>query len=105
MCTRLLAFVWLCSGRLAFAVPALDPGPVSLESGRIRHVQEIFEFLDLDGDGFLSLDEFLAAPIEQLDLEAARARFEQIDQDRDGRLSLEEVIVDLVRAADPSLPR
>lgn len=51
-----------------------------------------FDLLDTDGDGFVSLTEFLAASSPLADQQARTAEFERVDTDRDGFISHKEYI-------------
>ncbi len=66
------------------------------------YVKELFQFLDRDGDGFLTKDEAARVPSAQQLLQqfqgaivfvnqVATVRFEDLDADRDGKVTLEEL--------------
>ncbi len=53
--------------------------------------EETFKKHDTDGDGSISLNEFLARPRAQKDPEKAKAHFKKIDKDGNGSLSKAEI--------------
>ena len=55
-----------------------------------RDPAEVFKKLDTNGDGKISLDEFLAGPAGKKDPEKAKEAFKKKDKDGDGFLTLEE---------------
>ncbi|GAA0285553.1 EF-hand domain-containing protein [Rhodovulum strictum] len=81
----MLALALGTAAMLAFAVPAAaqqgGAGPEAGAAPANNPGTALFQRLDADGDGAISLDEFTAR---------ARARFEQLDTDGDGMISAEE---------------
>jgi calcium-binding protein CML len=60
----------------------------------LDELQEIFDRIDENGDGRVSLDEFCALLQEMGDErsgEALRVSFERIDSDRNGRIDFQEL--------------
>jgi hypothetical protein len=55
-----------------------------------RDPAEVFKKLDTNGDGKISLEEFLAGPAGKKDPEKAKEIFKKKDKDGDGFLTLEE---------------
>jgi Ca2+-binding EF-hand superfamily protein len=51
---------------------------------------EVFKKLDTNGDGKLSLDEFLAGPQGKKDPDKAKAYFQKIDKDNTGSITLDQ---------------
>lgn len=87
-----LSTLLTCASTPSLPARVVGGGPSQLQS---MSLGEIFAYLDLDDDGFLSLDEFLAAPVAGLDPAEATARFAEIDTDGDGRISWEEFLAAL----------
>jgi len=50
----------------------------------------MFKKLDRNGDGFISLDEWMASPLAKADKAKAKKIFAGADTDDDGKVSLEE---------------
>jgi len=67
------------------AAPAADNGAKPK-----RDPADLFKKLDTNGDGKISLDEFLAGPMGKKDPEKAKEIFKKKDKDGDGFLTLEE---------------
>jgi Ca2+-binding EF-hand superfamily protein len=59
------------------------------ERGKMS-IEQIFNRLDTDKDGFISKDEYLASRGAKADPEKAKARFEEMDTNKDGKLSKDE---------------
>jgi Ca2+-binding EF-hand superfamily protein len=55
-----------------------------------RDPAESFKKLDTNGDGKLTLEEFLAGPQGKKDPEKAKAYFQKIDKDNTGSITLEQ---------------
>jgi hypothetical protein len=71
--------------------PAAPTAPAAGDAGKPKHdPAEVFKKLDTNGDGKISLEEFLAGPAGKKDQEKAKETFKKKDKDGDGFLSLEE---------------
>ncbi|MDR3405477.1 MAG: EF-hand domain-containing protein [Chthoniobacter sp.] len=72
------------------AAPGAPAAPAAGDAKPKRDPAEVFKKLDTNGDGKLSLDEFLAGPAGKKDPEKAKEIFKKKDKDGDGFLTLEE---------------
>src|SRR5258708_5654104 len=70
---------------------AKPAAPTAGDAGKPkRDPAEVFKKLDTNGDGKISLEEFLAGPAGKKDPEKAKEAFKKKDKDGDGFLTLEE---------------
>jgi hypothetical protein len=75
-------------GKPATAAPA---APAAGDAAKPKHdPAEVFKKLDTNGDGKISLEEFLAGPQGKKDPAKATETFKKKDKDGDGFLTLEE---------------
>jgi hypothetical protein len=78
-------------GKPATTAPAAPGAPAAGDAAKPkRDPAEVFKKLDANGDGKISLDEFLAGPMGKKDPEKAKEAFKKKDKDGDGFLTLEE---------------
>ncbi len=77
---------------LTFGEPAAAPkkGPGGPGKGGHQGPEKVFNKLDTNTDGSLSLDEFKAGPLGKKDPEKAEKAFKKLDADNSGGVSLEE---------------
>ncbi|HSJ03998.1 MAG: EF-hand domain-containing protein [Verrucomicrobium sp.] len=92
MKTMLTLFALALSASLALAADGDKPKKPGGPEGGKRNPEEAFKKLDANGDGFLSKDEFKAAPFAQKNPERAEKGFENKDKDKDGKVSKEEFV-------------
>jgi Ca2+-binding EF-hand superfamily protein len=64
--------------------------------------QAIFDGVDIDGSGSLSLNDFLAASINRRDLDERRLRlaFDRLDYDHNGTISIDDLELTVGTGAD-----
>jgi hypothetical protein len=73
------------------AAPAPGAAPAAGEPAKPkRDPAESFKKLDTNGDGKLTLEEFLAGPQGKKDPDKAKAYFQKIDKDNTGSITLEQ---------------
>jgi len=73
------------------AAPGAPTAPAAGDAGKPKKdPSEIFKKLDTNGDGKLSLDEFMAGPQGKKDPDKAKAYFQKIDKDNTGFITLDQ---------------
>jgi len=72
------------------AAPAAGAADATTPAKPKRDPAESFKKLDTNGDGKLTLEEFLAGPQGKKDPDKAKAYFQKIDKDNTGSITLEQ---------------
>ena len=75
---------------LPFALATADEEPTAAPAKPKRDPARIFKIMDHDADGFISLDEFKANTVGQIDPSRVDGVFKKKDADGDGKLTLTE---------------
>jgi hypothetical protein len=72
------------------AAPATGAADATAPAKPKRDPAETFKKLDTNGDGKLTLEEFLAGPQGKKDPDKAKAYFQKLDKDNTGSITLEQ---------------
>lgn len=75
---------------LPFALATAADEPTAAPAKAKRDPAHIFKIMDHDGDGFISLDEYKANTVGQIDPSRVGGVFKKKDADGDGKLTLTE---------------
>ena len=97
----LLSAILSASGLVAFAADEKPAAPAKPK----RDPAQLFKNFDRDNDGGITLDEYKAGMVGQMDPVRAETVFKQKDKDSDGKLNLNELLIIPPKATPKPAPK